>query len=59
MNFLNSHYKKNSIISSLYALIKSTKSVYEEATIYREINRTLAVLSTRTIDKGPLHQIPE
>ena len=48
--FLNSYIKK---FNDQFALrLNSTESVYEKQPSMEEINRTLAVLSTRTIDKG-------
>ena len=48
--FLNSYIKK---FNDQFALrLNSTESVYEKQPSIEEINRTLAVLSTRTIDSG-------
>lgn len=48
--FLNSYIKK---FNDQFALrLNSTESVYEKQPSMEEINRTLAVLSTRTIDKS-------
>ena len=48
--FLNSYIKKYNNQFALH--LNSTKSVYEKQPSIEEINRTLAVLSTRTIDSG-------
>lgn len=48
--FLNSYIKE---FNDQFALrLNSTKSVYEKQPSMEEINRTLAVLSARTIDRG-------
>ena len=48
--FLNSYIKK---YNNQFALrLNSTKSVYEKQPSVEKINRTLAILSTRTIDSG-------
>ena len=48
--FLNSYIKK---YNNQFALrLNSTKSVYEKQPSMEKINRTLAILSTRTIDSG-------
>ena len=48
--FLNSYIKK---YNNQFALrLNSTKSVYEKQPSMEKINRTLAILSTRTIDCG-------
>ena len=48
--FLNSYIKKYNNQFALH--LNSTKSVYEKQPSMEKINRTLAVLSTRTIDSG-------